>query len=314
MKSYNESEIKSFIKWAKNNKIFVSNDPKEIFEQKKLDFKNKSISKLPSEICALTNLEELDLTCNHLTALPKDFSKLENLVSLKLGSNNFDEVSSAIFNLKKLESLDFESNQIKTMPKEIGNLTNLIHLSFYHNQLHQVPEELGNLTQLKELDLSSNSLTHLPATIGKLIHLVYLNIWSNKIEDVPEAIKALPHLKDFELHISQSNLNRKLIEAVVKDNVKLAETLIKIGADVNFKWQGYDKYEFTNALFEAKSLDMVKLLLIAKADPNTKRERTKSISIKVWEDDRHSGEFETFLNKQHALEVTKYLKSIGLIK
>ncbi len=85
-----------------------------------------------------------------------------------------------------------------------------------------------------------------------------------------------------------------------------------MGADVNHKWLNYGNLPFTTALFEAHSIEMIQLLLKNGADPNIKRETAKTSSIKVWESEKASGGFETFLTKKHPIEITKFLKTLNL--
>jgi len=313
--NFNKDNVVKLIKWAEKNKIYMSKDPLELFNQKKLDLKMKGITRLPAELGSLTNLTELDLSFNKLDSLPKEIMSLSNLEVLKLGRNEFENFPSIIVNFRKLLYLDLESNKLKSIPAEINILANLKVFNLFYNKLESIPESIGNLVDLEELNLSANKLTQLPKEIGSLLKLRELNIWQNQITEIPEEIKQLPNLQDLDLVLSPAKLNQKLIESVIKDNVKLAATLLEHGADVNFKWDSQSSnYNLTTPLFEAKSVDMIELLLKYKADINVKREKSKTVSVKVWEDERGQKEDETFLTKKHSLEITKYLKSIKLIK
>ena len=305
---FDKHVLKKLIKWFKSVGIYTSNDPTEIIKTEKLDLRMKNLSKIPSELRLLRNLKELDLSYNKLSSLPPQLKALEKLEVLRLERNDFVLIPNVIFELKNLKLLDFESNKITALPPEIGNLINLEHLNIFYNKLTKIPDEIGKLLKLNELNLSANSLSELPDSIGNLKELRELYLWSNKITELPDCIKNLPNLKDVDLFLNQTKLNHKLIEAIQKDDVNLATEMISHGADTNYKWMDYGNLEFTNPLFEAKSAAMVKLLIENEADPNVKREIVKATSIKVWESDKQSGNYETFLTKKHSVDIVKYLK------
>lgn len=101
----------------------------------KLDLSNKQLTKLPSYVLNLNNLEELNVSSNQLTgALPAE-----------------------IKNLKKLKILNLSNNLMTGVPAEVGQLANLEILNLANNQLTGLPYELGNLKNLKTLDLSGNN-------------------------------------------------------------------------------------------------------------------------------------------------------------
>lgn len=80
-----------------------------------------------------TNLQELILTENFLTELPKSMG-----------------------NLKELTVLNVDRNSLGEIPLEIGNMTLLGVLSLRDNKLTRLPNELGNCKSLHVLDVSGN--------------------------------------------------------------------------------------------------------------------------------------------------------------
>jgi hypothetical protein len=110
--------------------------------------------------------------------------------------------------------------------------------------------------------------------------------------------------------VDPDQLNKTLIWAVVGDNVYLAEKLIFYGADVNYEHEECQNHLFTTPLFEAKSIDMIELLLKNGADPDLKREIVKHVHTKEGiEEVRPTGNFETFLTKKHPSEIQKFIKA-----
>jgi len=334
---FDRNKVKEFIRWAeKNNVKLPTTEHSKLKEITKLNIRFSGIKELPVDIEGLENLVEIDLSYNNLTALPVEISKLKNLELVNLERNSFTEIPKSVLKLEKLRFLDVENNKLTEVPSEIGQLQNLEVLNLFSNSISKVspeigklkhlkelnlagnkiaslPSEIGNLEKLEILNLQSNNLDKLPIEISKLKELTELNVWSNNISEVQDEIKNLPKLLNFQLLIDKSKLNQNLLDAIQADNCKVAKFLISRGADVNYK-HIISETDFTNPLFEAKSLACIRLLLSHNADPNVKREKHANSSIKVWEsDEKHSGQFETFLNKRHSPDVEKYLKSIGLL-
>lgn len=90
-----------------------------------LDMGEKQLKTIPEEIGFLVNLEELYLTGNQLTGLPKTFANLVNLKFLALNRNCFDTFPTQILNLVNLEGIDLNENHLSVLPKRLGNLVNL---------------------------------------------------------------------------------------------------------------------------------------------------------------------------------------------
>ena len=125
-------------------------------------------------------------------------------------------------------------------------------------------------------------------------------------------IKSLPNLKVIEQETDTGKINQQLIAAAINDDVQKVEKLIAMGADVNHKWLNYGNLPFTTPLFEAHSIEMIQMLLNHGADPHIKRDLPKASSIKVWESEKATGEFETFLTKKHPVEIAKFIKTLNL--
>lgn len=102
-----------------------------------LNRSNQGLTKLPTGILTMTNLEKLDISNNKLEgALPAEIRFLQ-----------------------KLKILDISDNAMTGLPAELGQLSALRMLDVSNNRLTGIPHELGNLQNLEVLDLSDNNIS-----------------------------------------------------------------------------------------------------------------------------------------------------------
>lgn len=309
-----EQKLKKALAWIRSLKINVSLNPEDVKNITKLDLSFRDIAKLPEEIGYLENLTDLNLSNNNLKKVPKEIAKITGLKSLNLGYNLFDSIPDEVFRFSQLETLNMEANLIKTMPSAIGNLTHLKNLNLFANQITTLPAEFCKLDQLTSLNMALNQLSKLPASFANLTNIVTLELWLNKFELIPEVVSKLPNLKDSYNSFDTEKLNKALIMAVFSNNLQLADKLVFHGADVNFRMKGFRSQLFTTPLFEAKSPEMINLLLKKGADPNLKREIIKYVSSKNGDEEiRKTGKFETFLTVKHPEMLEKYIKSLNIV-
>ena len=163
----------------------------EILHMKILPAGYKGLTEIPKEIFYLTEIENIDLSCNAIIDIPKDICKLEKLKHLDL-SNNFIRDVSNLCGLKRLKYLHLHDNLISTIPKEIDGLSDLTSLFLYENKLHSVPKELSNLVNLQYLYLNNNKLKYIPQELGNLTNLKIFNLSNNHIYAIQ-----LQHLSNF---------------------------------------------------------------------------------------------------------------------
>ncbi|VDK87729.1 unnamed protein product [Litomosoides sigmodontis] len=98
-----------------------------------LEIRGRNLSPFLWEMRCLT---ALFLYRNHLTRIPCEISKLENLTVL-----------------------DLSENKLRSLPAELGDMISLCHLYLNGNQIRVLPYELGKLFRLQTLDLRSNPLS-----------------------------------------------------------------------------------------------------------------------------------------------------------
>ncbi|KAL9263808.1 putative serine/threonine-protein kinase [Drosera capensis] len=103
-----------------------------------------SITFVPAEICRLTNLKHLNLSCNKLRSLPKEIGALSNLISLSLSNNKLVELPEDLSFLHRLESLDLSMNRLTSLESLKMRLMRSLHnLDVRNNKLRsycEVPE------------------------------------------------------------------------------------------------------------------------------------------------------------------------------
>ncbi|KAH9741548.1 putative leucine-rich repeat receptor-like protein kinase [Citrus sinensis] len=161
--------------------------------------------RIPSEIGALSKLQVLDLSRNHLTGMiPSEIGALSKLEELVLSYNNLTgRMPSEIGALSKLEELVLSYNSLTGMiPSEIGALSKLEELVLsYNNLTGRMPSEIGALSKLQVLHLSRNHLTGMiPSEIGALSKLEELVLSYNSLTGrIPSEIGALSKLEELDL-------------------------------------------------------------------------------------------------------------------
>ncbi|KAF2884224.1 hypothetical protein ILUMI_21959 [Ignelater luminosus] len=117
---------------------------KDKVEDGEIDLSMSDLQDVPvKEIAAIKKAHSLDLSNNHISILPKNFSTLVHLIKL-----------------------DLSKNQLKELPENFGDLVKLKHLDLYKNQLQHLPLSFSKLKALKWLDLKDNPLVPAIATVA----------------------------------------------------------------------------------------------------------------------------------------------------
>ncbi|KAK9221170.1 hypothetical protein WN944_009595 [Citrus x changshan-huyou] len=166
---------------------------------------------MPSEIGALSKLEELHLSYNSLTGrMPSEIGALSKLEELFLSDNSLTG------NLTNLTHLDLSLNQLSgRLPQEVGNLKNLDALFLDNNHLTgPIPSTLYHLNQLSILYLAYNNLVGpLSKEVGNLKNLDRLLLNRNNLTgSIPSTIGYL-NLLD-ELDLSHNRLNGPILPTI----------------------------------------------------------------------------------------------------
>ena len=125
-----------------NSLVFVAKELFSITTLKTLKIKNTKLQELSDnfEIKCL-DLENLHLSNNQLTRLPKWLGKLEKLITLDAAKNHLSTLPESILNLKNLKRLNLDSNNFETVPTCLLALNHLHHLSMDQNPLTDKSKE-----------------------------------------------------------------------------------------------------------------------------------------------------------------------------
>ncbi|MBS4169800.1 leucine-rich repeat domain-containing protein, partial [Neochlamydia sp. AcF95] len=81
-----------------------------------LNLSKAGLTYLPTEICQLSQLQELDLSQNQLASLPAEIGKLSQLQKLHLNQNQLTALPAEIGQLSQLEWLNLNQNQLTSLP------------------------------------------------------------------------------------------------------------------------------------------------------------------------------------------------------
>ncbi|CAI8609862.1 unnamed protein product [Vicia faba] len=150
------------------------------------------------------NVERVDLSRQHLKALPEAFCQISSLVVLNLSTNQLLLIPDTISGLQNLEELNISTNILKSLPDSIGFLHKLKILNVSGNKLTSLPDSISQCRSLVELDASFNSLSYLPTNIGfELQNLQKLLISLNKIRSLPSSVCEMKSLRYLDAHFNE---------------------------------------------------------------------------------------------------------------
>jgi internalin A len=208
-----DEETPSQYEELQNSILDVANDQVKhfIFNKRKID------DTLPSEIEVLSELTELILDNDALTALPPEIGKLRNLTLLDLSKNSITALPKEFAQLARLEFLYLNSNRFLKFPHEIVSLRNLFALDLSKNKISALPSNIGNLSSLRALKLEGgedSNLVSLPNEIGRLKNLAVLLLRDNKLTSLPGQIRQLKKLKTLDLRGNPLPIPPEIIEKI----------------------------------------------------------------------------------------------------
>jgi hypothetical protein len=152
------------------------------------------LTQFPSEILALADsLEILDLSNNHLRALPDEFERLKHLKIVFFTNNDFEEIPSVLSQCLGLKMVSFKSNQIASVG-EHALPPSIRWLILTNNKIEKLPASLGTMSQLQKLMLAGNRLQSLPDEMASCLNLELIRLSANQLQRLPPWLFALPRL------------------------------------------------------------------------------------------------------------------------
>jgi hypothetical protein len=152
------------------------------------------LTQFPSEILALAeSLEILNLTGNHLTALPDEFGCLQKLRIAFFSNNSFEQLPAVLSQCPKLSMVGFKSNKLTTIAED-ALPSSIRWLILTDNRLEQVPASWGRLNQLQKLMLAGNQLRSLPESMVACQNLELIRLAANRLPALPPWLFTLPRL------------------------------------------------------------------------------------------------------------------------
>lgn len=187
-----------------NNLAEVPHDIARYRGLEELILTTNHISVMPKSLFSLTKLRLLDMSDNDLNALPADICHLVNLVELNLRGNNITDIPEQLKQCKSLMLFDLSSNPITRLPDGFSMCTSLTHFAINDVSLTQLPADIGNLVNLRSLLMRENLIRALPPSITKLVRLEVLDLGQNEIDQLPIDIGSMESLR--ELYIDMNEL------------------------------------------------------------------------------------------------------------
>lgn len=200
------TRIKSYRRQYKSSTGFVTIDSllkmTDKSQVKLLSITNWKPKKLPTEVYACKNLQELELVNTRIKNL-KQLKKFPALTGLYLLNNK--PKGRLTFSKNKTVRTLVMRGDIPVLPRSFAPLAALERLDLAANTITTFPTGLTKNKNLKQLILNNNAITKLE--IPALPQLEKLELTRNKIEAIPASIRNLRSLK-------QLTLNYNVIKSV----------------------------------------------------------------------------------------------------
>ncbi|XP_052757640.1 uncharacterized protein LOC113513905 [Galleria mellonella] len=136
-----------------------------------------------------SDVTDIYLKDNLISRLPTEIYRLQNLESLYLSGNDITELPREISMLRCLKCLDLSGNRLKHIPDEIGDVRNLKFLILDENELIELPLRLAELRALQYLSVCDNKLQWLPQKPVFNYHHCEFRFWRNiYLKSIPYAL------------------------------------------------------------------------------------------------------------------------------
>ncbi|XP_031640804.1 protein lap1 isoform X2 [Contarinia nasturtii] len=258
--------------------------PADVFQYERtleeLYLSSNRITELPRQLFLCHGLKVLDLSDNDLSSIPTALSSLTNLGKINLARNSLNHLTDSIVACKSLTHLDLSLNSLEKLPDAITSLFALQELYLNDTILEYLPANFGRLTSLRILELRDNNLITLPKSMNRLQHLERLDIGNNEFTELPEVIGSLTALTELWVdgnRIRHFNCNVSNLKELV--HFDASNNLIQHLPTEIGNWQRCQEMCLSaNEIEELPfSIGMMKSLIVLKVDENQLQELPDSI-------------------------------------
>ncbi|KAI0136736.1 protein phosphatase 2C [Xylariales sp. AK1849] len=151
---------------------------------------NRLTGSLPSTFSNLSNLREVDIKFNTLTAI----DVVSELPRLEILSADHNKISQFVGSFERVRSLKLNANPI-TKFEILGPVPTLKMLNLSNAQLASIDGSFNNMLSLERLVLDQNYFVSLPNQIGNLRKLDHFSIANNSVGEIPPEIGCLTELR-----------------------------------------------------------------------------------------------------------------------
>ena len=283
---------------------------------------------------APATVRALRLTGNNIYELPSSICVLSCLEELNVSNNKITSVPDTVKHLRVLKILDVSYNRIATLPSNVSKLVSLRCLKIQGNILHELPYNVGELLSLEECYAQQNKLTWIPVSFKDLLSLKILNLSENAFAALPlcptysddwgqnktKTVRLYenwsrvvgPNFEETYVDMSTGKAQRSLPEAVLLGN-PYNITLVNLS--------GYeDKYikSIEDIKSTVKVTDSMKLILKERQEARKRRVTLKRDGKREWEALADSETGDTFffnhITHEKRAKMPKSLDRFGELK
>lgn len=152
------------------------------------------LTEFPKEIFELKDtLEILDLSNNHLSSLPNNFSDFKKLKIAFFSDNDFVSFPEVLAKCPSLTMIGFKSNKINHIPENAFPV-DLQWLILTNNRITEIPKSIGKAHKLQKVAFAGNQIKALPVEMANCKNLELLRIAANQLTEFPQWLLSLPRL------------------------------------------------------------------------------------------------------------------------
>ncbi|KAK2726825.1 chaoptin-like [Artemia franciscana] len=175
------------------------------------------------------NMQEMDISENHIEKMPYDFSRsLPFLSHIDLSRNRIKSIDSLQFSgMFRLRCIDLSFNQIKDISADaFQNSTQLHFINLGHNMIEDLKVETFQGIAKLNLNLESNklsTLSHLIFERNKVQKLQSLNLASNQFEKIPTDALQKQYFFLEAINLSKNKIKEVPINIDILVNLKMMD-------------------------------------------------------------------------------------------